>query len=182
MSKALRTIGTIAGAVALTLAIPGAGAALGLTPATTATVSSIASPVTASRGVAYLKARIYDPAERRCNWPASLLVERYRPLRHGQFRDNRQWPESDLQQRSALGRQLEHGGSPLRPASRSDRDGCSGIVERIVGYQPQLPARSPMHGELHESTGSRSRRGQCAACCRSRPTPRRSPCIARPNS
>ena len=45
MSKVLKTVGQVAGVVALTLAIPGAGAALGFTTAATKTAIGIATVV-----------------------------------------------------------------------------------------------------------------------------------------
>lgn len=44
MSKALGTIGQIAGGIALTLAIPGIGGALGLSAAATAKIGALATP------------------------------------------------------------------------------------------------------------------------------------------
>lgn len=59
MSKALKVIGTIAGAVALTLAIPGAGAAIGLSAATTSTIAGVA---TLASGIANIAAQaLYKP-------------------------------------------------------------------------------------------------------------------------
>ena len=46
MSKALGTIGKIAGVVALTMAIPGVGGALGLSAAATAKIGALATPPT----------------------------------------------------------------------------------------------------------------------------------------
>lgn len=56
MAKALKTIGIVAGVVALTLAIPGVGTAIGMSAATAATVSTVASvvAVAANTGAALL--------------------------------------------------------------------------------------------------------------------------------
>lgn len=48
MSKVAKTVGIIAGVVALSIALPGVGTALGLSAATTATVASVASAISAA--------------------------------------------------------------------------------------------------------------------------------------
>ena len=58
VSKVLRTVGTIAGVVALSLAIPGAGTALGLAASGAGSAASIAAYATLASGVANLGAQL----------------------------------------------------------------------------------------------------------------------------